>query len=97
MIYAPVLIPTLNRYDHLRRCLESLSRCSWAEYTDVFVALDYPPEQNREKYEDGWRQNRAYLRSLQGGVSMDLRTSTSSSVTIIMVSGPRAMRATALR
>ena len=67
MIYAPVLIPTLNRYDHLRRCLESLSRCSWAEYTDVFVALDYPPEQNREKYEDGWRQNRAYLRSLQGG------------------------------
>ncbi len=95
MIYAPVLIPTLNRYDHLRQCLESLSRCSWADKTDVFVALDYPPEVNREKYEEGWQCNKAYLRALQGGVSTDSSISTSSSENGIMASGHRATRAIA--
>ena len=41
--FAPVLIPTLNRYEHFKRCLESLERCTWAEKTDVYVALDFPP------------------------------------------------------
>lgn len=58
MIYAPVLIPTLNRYEHLRKCLESLSRCTWAEQTEVYVALDYPPS---EKYVEGWKKNREFL------------------------------------
>lgn len=58
--YAPVIIPTLNRYDHFRRCLESLECCTGAEYTDVYVALDFPPE---EKYEEGWRKIDAYLRN----------------------------------
>lgn len=25
--YAPVVIPTLNRYDHFKACLESLEKC----------------------------------------------------------------------
>ncbi len=58
MIYAPVVIPTLNRYEHFRECLESLEQCTGAEYTDVYVALDYPPS---EKYVDGWKKNDAYL------------------------------------
>lgn len=58
MIYAPVLIPTLNRYEHLRKCLESLSRCTLAEQTEVYVALDYPPS---EKYVEGWKKNREFL------------------------------------
>lgn len=33
MIYAPVLIPTLNRYEHLKQCLESLM-CARAEFDD---------------------------------------------------------------
>lgn len=58
MIYAPVLIPTLNRSEHLRKCLESLSRSTWADKTEVYVALDYPPS---EKYVEGWMKNREFL------------------------------------
>ena len=42
MNYAPVLIPTLNRYDSLRRCLDSLKANKWAKYTDVIIAVDKP-------------------------------------------------------
>lgn len=56
--FAPILIPTLNRHEHLRRCLESLSRCTWADQTEVFVALDYPPS---EKYVEGWKKNKEFL------------------------------------
>lgn len=59
MIYAPVIIPTLNRYEHFRKCLESLESCTGAEHTDVYVALDYPPS---EKYVEGWKKNDAYLK-----------------------------------
>lgn len=57
-IYAPVLIPTLNRYEHVKRCLESLERCTGAEFTDVYIGLDYPPS---EKYLEGWKKVDAYL------------------------------------
>lgn len=61
MIYAPVLIPTLNRYEHLRQCLESLSNCTLAEETEVYIALDYPPS---DKYVEGWQKTRDYLHSV---------------------------------
>lgn len=64
MIYAPVLIPTLNRYEHLKQCLESLSRCTWADKTEVYVALDYPPADKWDKYAPGWEINREWLRSV---------------------------------
>lgn len=57
--YAPVVIPTLNRFDHFKSCLESLERCTGADKTDVFVGLDYPPS---DKYIDGWQKIDAYLR-----------------------------------
>ena len=57
--YIPVVIPTLNRYNHFRRCLESLERCTLSEYTDVYVGLDYPPS---EKYMEGWRKIDEYLK-----------------------------------
>ena len=58
MQYAPVLIPTLNRDEHLKKCLESLSRCTWADQTEVYVALDYPPS---DKYVEGWKKNKEFL------------------------------------
>ena len=64
MIYAPVVIPTLNRYEHLKQCLESLSRCTLADKTEVYVALDYPPQDKWEKYAPGWEKNRDWLRSV---------------------------------
>lgn len=63
MTYAPVCIPTLNRYEHLRKCLESLSRCTWADQTEVYVALDYPPANQWDKYAPGWEKNREFLYS----------------------------------
>lgn len=57
-IYAPVYIPTLNRYEHFKRCLESLERCTGADNTDVYIGLDYPPS---EKYAEGWKLIDAYL------------------------------------
>lgn len=45
--FAPVLIPTLNRFEHFKRCIESLAKCTHSDKTDLFIALDYPskPEQ----------------------------------------------------
>lgn len=59
MIYAPVVIQTLERYELLSQCVESLERCTGASLTDVYIALDYPPSQ---KYVDGWKKNDEYLR-----------------------------------
>ena len=58
MIYSPVLIWTLNRYEHFLACLESLENCSGANNTDVLIALDYPPS---ERYIDGWKKIDSYL------------------------------------
>lgn len=57
--YAPVIIPTLNRFEHFTKCIESLEKCTGAECTDVHIGLDYPPS---EKYVEGWRKIDAYLR-----------------------------------
>lgn len=59
MIYAPVIIPTLNRYDHFQKCLESLEQCVDADKTTVYIGLDYPPS---EKYVDGWKRIDSYLK-----------------------------------
>lgn len=56
--YAPVIIPTLNRNIHFKHCLESLERCSGADNTEVYVALDYPPS---DKYNEGWKAIDEYL------------------------------------
>ncbi len=58
MIYAPVYIPTLNRYQHFKKCIESLEACTGASDTDVYIALDYPPS---KEYEEGWKHINSYL------------------------------------
>ena len=58
MIYAPIIIPTLNRFEHFKNCLESLSKCTHAEFTEVFIGLDYPPS---EKYFEGYNLIKDYL------------------------------------
>ena len=63
MICYPVIIPTLNRYEHFRRCIESLSRCTHAEKTEVVVGLDYPPS---EKYVEGYDKIKNYLPEISG-------------------------------
>lgn len=58
MIYAPVLIPTLCRADHFIRCLESLKKNTWAKYTEVYIAVDYPA---KESHWDGYKKIVEYL------------------------------------
>lgn len=63
--YAPVIIPTLNRFDHFRQCFESLERCNGADKTEVYIGLDYPPLDSEgnmiSKYSEGWEKINAYL------------------------------------
>ncbi len=59
---APILIVTLNRYDHLRRCIQSLKQNSLAKDTDLYIGLDYPPD---ERYQKGYEQVKKYL---EGGI-----------------------------
>lgn len=62
MVYAPVLIHTLNRKNHLSRCIKSLEQNRWAKYTEVFISLDYPPS---EKYQNGYLEVTEYLDKLE--------------------------------
>lgn len=58
MKYAPVIIPTLCRYEHFRRCIESLKKNPWAKYTDIYIGLDYPA---KEEHWDGYNKICEYL------------------------------------
>lgn len=56
--YVPVIIPTLNRYEHLRRCIESLQRNTLAGKTEIYISIDYPPS---EEFVDGWKLVKQFL------------------------------------
>lgn len=72
--YAPILIPTLNRYKHFRRCVESLARCTHADKTELVIGLDYPPA---EKYHEGWEKISDYISLITGFKKVTvLRTDT---------------------
>lgn len=58
MKYAPILIPTLCRDDKFVRCVESLRKNSWAKYTAVYIALDYPA---KKSHWEGYKKICEYL------------------------------------
>lgn len=58
MKYAPIIIPTLNRKKHLKRCLDSLAANTGAEHTEVFISVDFPPA---ERYREGYLEVKDYL------------------------------------
>ncbi|MDA3925088.1 MAG: glycosyltransferase family A protein [Kiritimatiellae bacterium] len=66
-IFAPVLIPTLCRYEHFKRCVESLSCCNHSEKTDLIIALDYPL---LSEHWDGYRKIKEYLPFINGFKSL---------------------------
>ena len=63
MNYYPIGIPTLCRYDHLRRCVESLQQNTHANKTELVIALDYPPF---DKYFIGYNKISEYINSIEG-------------------------------
>ncbi len=58
MKYAPILITTLNRCEHLKKCIESLKKNEWAQFTELYISVDFPPE---EKYKKGYEKVKQYL------------------------------------
>lgn len=53
LTFAPVIIPTLCRYLHLKQCLESLANCMWANMTDIYISVDYPA---KDEHWDGYNK-----------------------------------------
>lgn len=62
--YAPILIPTLNRFEHLKNCIDSLKVNRLAKDTDVYIGVDFPPS---EKYDEGYKKIKEYLEKYEGG------------------------------
>ena len=58
--YAAILIPTMCRYEHLKRCVDSLSKNELAEKTELYIGIDYPPE---KKYLEGWKKVTEYVKN----------------------------------
>jgi len=71
MNFAPILIPTLNRYEHLKRCVESLAANTFADKTELVIGLDYPPA---EKYYEGYKKIKEYLPTIKGFQSVTILT-----------------------
>ena len=69
MYYAPVVIPTLCRYEHLKVELESLASNMLAKHTDVFVALDFP---SNNSHIDGYEKINKYLQEFDSGLFSSL-------------------------
>lgn len=61
---APVVIPTLCRYDHFRNCVESLSRCVLADQTDLYIGLDFPA---KDSHKEGYNKIKEYIEKGIGG------------------------------
>lgn len=61
--YAPIIIPTLNRIDHLRRCINSLSENPFCKKTELFISVDYPPN---ETYLVGYKEVKEYVKGITG-------------------------------
>jgi len=58
--YAPIIIPTLNRYEHFKNCVESLSNNIGADKTTLYVGLDFPA---KESHKEGYLKIKKYLSS----------------------------------
>lgn len=63
MIIYPVMIPTLNRFHHFKRCVESLGQNTHANKTVLYIGLDYPPS---PKYKEGWLKIKEYIPTING-------------------------------
>lgn len=59
-ICAPVVILTLNRCEHLKKCIQSLQKNSLAVQTEIYISVDFPPA---EKYKEGYDRVKEYLQS----------------------------------
>jgi len=62
-VYAPVIITTLCRFEHFKRCIDSLLQCTGAEFTDVYIGVDYPSKDSHWK---GYNKICEYVQDIKG-------------------------------
>jgi len=58
-----IIIPTLNRIIHLKRCVESLQRNTYASEVDLYISVDFPPD---KKYYNGYEDVCEYVKTIRG-------------------------------
>lgn len=63
MICYPIIIPTVNRYRHLKKCIESLAANKYADETELIIGVDYPPS---EQYVEGNKEILEYVNNIKG-------------------------------
>lgn len=63
MNYYPVAIPTLCRFEHFKRCVESLAKNTHAANTELIIGLDYP---TKEEHWDGYNKINSYIPNISG-------------------------------
>jgi len=61
--FAPILIPTLNRHIHLKKCVDSLKKCNNAINSDLIIALDYPL---KKEHWEGYEIIKEYVGQIKG-------------------------------
>lgn len=61
--FAPVIIPTLNRYKHLERLVNSLLDNDESKNTELVLGLDYPPN---DRYVEGYLKVKSYISTIKG-------------------------------
>ena len=74
-VYYPIIVPTLNRYAHFRRLVESLQKNTDADKTLFVIGLDYPPN---EKYIEGYELIRDYIPTISGFKKVTVLTTDSN-------------------
>lgn len=60
MEYAPIIIGTLCRYEHFKRAIESLQNNQWAQYTNIYIGVDYP---SKDTHWEGYNKIVDYLKT----------------------------------
>lgn len=63
MNYAPICLISLNRFEHFKRCVESLQQCIFADKSELIIGLDYPLNINQF---EGWNKIKAYIPNITG-------------------------------
>ena len=56
--FCPIIIGTLNRFEHFKLCVESLQNCENADKTEIFISVDYPL---KKEHENGYEKILNYL------------------------------------
>ena len=72
MTIYPIVIPTLCRYELFVKCVDSLSKCTLAEQTELVIGLDFPLNKS---HEEGWKKIKTYIGAITGFRKLTVFTS----------------------